>query len=189
VTTTDRTLAEIVRDTRAAVDDAMRIAACAEDEIGRAQHRTPGKAGQLYHSFRLLRPEHTLMSTEFVYRSHCREILARVAAGQDTRAATDAEIVCALHDVSLVVPPGHSTTGLYFRLWERAFPETPVTPPAGLASYEDICGQEMDGHERYLRTQLTVKDRTLDGTQCTGRHHGHPAPDCPYYPDGRRKAA
>ncbi len=54
----------------------------------------------MYHGFKLLTPSHELMGTEFVYRSHCRQILDRLAAGQDTRPGTDAEIACACADAS-----------------------------------------------------------------------------------------
>jgi hypothetical protein len=56
----------------------------AEDEIRRAQHRYRRQSDLLHHSFRLLSPTHDLMSTEFVYRSHCCELLDRVAARADT---------------------------------------------------------------------------------------------------------
>src|SRR5437016_3464821 len=69
----------------------------AEDEISKAQQRHPECADVLYHAFRLLTPSpipQQASPAEFVYRSHCRELLERVASGQDTRPATDAEIAC-----------------------------------------------------------------------------------------------
>jgi hypothetical protein len=52
----------------------------AEEEIEAARARHPQHADRLYHSFSLLQPITGLdrMRTEFVYRSHCRELLDRV---------------------------------------------------------------------------------------------------------------
>lgn len=86
----------------------------AEEEIAAAQKRHPGTSDRLYHSFMLLVPSHERMEYEPVYRSHCRELLDRVAAGGDTRIGTAAEVCCALHDVSLATPLRSSAAGLYF---------------------------------------------------------------------------
>ncbi len=56
----------------------------AEDEITQAQQRHPAKADLQWTTFKLLVPTHDLMRTEFVYRSHVRELLERVACGEDT---------------------------------------------------------------------------------------------------------
>jgi hypothetical protein len=52
----------------------------AEEEIEQARARHPQHADRIYHAFLLLRPNEALhrMQTEFVYRSHCRELLDRV---------------------------------------------------------------------------------------------------------------
>jgi hypothetical protein len=67
------------------------------------------------------------MRTEFVYRSHCRELLDRAARGEDTRPGTAAECCIALSETSLRVPLRTSAAGLYARMWTRAqFP--PAAP-------------------------------------------------------------
>jgi hypothetical protein len=158
----------------------------AEDEIEQARKLHPECADALYHAFKLLAPTAILQQArpaEFVYRSHYRELLERVASGQDTRPATDAEIACACCETSLAVPLNTAATGLYIRIWQRAFPGHRSTfkdlDDAG--HYEAIAGSAIDDLETETRRKLTVRDRTLDGEKCTGLHHGEPAPGCRFY--------
>ena len=165
----------------------------AEDEIEQAQNRHPECADSLYHAFRLLTPSAILQKTspgEFVYRSHCRELLERVADGQDTRPATDAEIACMCSEASLVTPLNTAATGLYMRIWARAFPGTrnAFTEIDDAGHYEAIAGSSIDRIEAETRRKLTITDRRLTGEDCAGRHHGVPAPDCRYYRPGAQAA-
>ena len=66
------------------------------------------------------------MGTEWVYRSHARELLTRAAADHDTRPATAAEMVLACRDISLCMPLNTTAAGLYMRLWRQAFPDHSV---------------------------------------------------------------
>lgn len=70
----------------------------AEDEIAQAVTRHPEQADAIYHSFSLLSGGDAAerMSVEAVYRAHAREILERVARGQDTRPGTAVEVVIGL---------------------------------------------------------------------------------------------
>lgn len=165
----------------------------AEDEIEKAQERHPECADALYHSFRLLTPSTILQKVrpaEFAYRSHCRELLERVAKSEDTRPATDAEVVCLYAEASQITPLNTAATGLYMRTWNRAFPGTrnAFREIDDAGHYEAIAGSSTDVCEEETRRKLTVKDRALNGEECSGRHHGKPAPDCPYYA-GDAKAA
>jgi hypothetical protein len=159
----------------------------AEDEISQAQERHPACADALYHAFRLLAPSPILQQAgpaEFVYRSHYRELLERVAAGQDTRPATDAEIACLCCEASLVAPLSTAAAGLYLRVWNRAFPghRNPFKEAADDAGhYEAIAGSRIDAIEAESRRKLTDRGRTLKDEECSGRHHGEPAPHCRYY--------
>lgn len=76
----------------------------AEDEIVQVTRRHPHVADDLFHRFSLLQPTSHRMATQFVYRSHCRELLDRVANGNDTRPGTAAEVCLALLEVSLITP-------------------------------------------------------------------------------------
>lgn len=158
----------------------------AEDEIEKSQRRHPEHADALYHSFRLLAPSAILQKArpaEFVYRSHCRELLERVAKGEDTRPATNAEIVCMCAEASQITPLNTAATGLYMRMWNRAFPgmRNAFREIDDSGHYEAIAGSGIDACEEETRRKLTVKDRTLAGEDCPGRHHGKPAPGCLYY--------
>jgi hypothetical protein len=152
----------------------------AEDEIRLAQHRHQAAADHLYHAIVVLAPTSRLMTTEFVYRSHCRELLNRIAEGDDTREATAAEVAAACSEVSLVLPLGTAGNTLYRRTWTQAFPDQPVFDAAETAHYAYVAGDRTEQLETKVRQQLRQPTRTLDGVTCPGRHFTEPRPDCPY---------
>lgn len=144
----------------------------AEDEIDKARTRHPRHADRIWHSFLLLAPTHARMATEFVYRSHCRELLDRVAAGEDTRPGTAAEICCAMSQVSLATPLRSAAAGLYMRMWQTAgFPGFPEFADAS-GHHEALQRSVIDDHEQFVRRKLTVATRRLGDIDCAGRHHG-----------------
>lgn len=148
----------------------------AEDEIKRAIRRHPDHADALYHAFSLLQPRDigTGMGTEFVYRSHVRELLERIAAGTDTRPPTAAEMCLVCAKVSLEVPLHGAAAGLYFRMWLQAFPDRPITPDqvAEQVHYERLHGTQIDEHAAMLRRKAADPNRLLADIDCAGRHHG-----------------
>lgn len=131
----------------------------AEDEISAAIVRDPSHGDAYNGSFGLLLPTETLHS-DILYRNHCRNILGRVAIGEDTRPGTDAEVLGAFSMATLVAPPGRTLTLAYARLFGRMFPER-----------DDIYGTltEHTGQERTpgdvdnliakTRRKLAVADR------------------------------
>jgi hypothetical protein len=132
----------------------------AEDEIDAAKRRHPAAVDRIWRSFLLLRPSSPLMRTEVVYRSHCRELLDRVAAGQDTRPGTAAECCLALSETSLKVPLRSSAVGLYARMWRLAgLPPAPITDLT--EHYEAIDGALIDDNEAWLRNKLRQDWRVL----------------------------
>jgi hypothetical protein len=169
---------------------AFRQIAWAEEEIEAAQGLRPNDADVFYHAFALLLPTRKNMSTEFVYRSHCRELLRRAGRGEDTRPATWAEIVCACAEASMLAPLTDTGFGTYARAWNEAhfpmpFPDMDDT----LKHVEGLHGAQIDDMLAELRRKLTVQDRTLKGASCRGTHFGEPAPKCRYYEQGNAKAA
>jgi hypothetical protein len=144
----------------------------AEDEITQAIRRHPAKADTLWHSFGLLTATNKLMATEFVYRSHCRELLERVAADEDTRPGTATEVCLVMHELSRTVPVKSSAAGLYFRMWAKAFPDQPNFAGDRLEHYEALNGSTIDDDEADMRRKLTVATRSLSDIECGGRHHG-----------------
>ena len=133
--------------------------AWAEDEIVKACERhgeEPDEQGPIWQSFMLLRPV-VQMPNEQVYRSHCRELLERVAGGKDTRPATDAEMLMTLSEFSLNRDLNGSGVGLMIRLFNRVMGDVP--------SADDLIGtvateQEIDELEQRLLRKLTQEWRT-----------------------------
>lgn len=143
----------------------------AEDELSHAIRRHPSEADALFHGFHLLAPTHDLMTTDFVYRSHCRELLGRIVAGADTRPGTAAEACCALRDCSVRASLSSPAAGLYLRMWCEAFPEQPMFADS-LPYHEMLEGSVIDTLEAATRLKLTVKNRKLRTIECSGRHNG-----------------
>jgi hypothetical protein len=146
----------------------------AEEEIRAARRRHPAAADAMYHSFSLLTPQSGLdrMATEFVFRSHCRELLNRVARGEDTRPGTAAEVCCAMMQTSMLAPLRSSAAGLYMRMWTAAgFPEIEGFAP-DLAHHEALEKTVIDEHEALVRRKVAVADRRLGNLTCQGLHHG-----------------
>jgi hypothetical protein len=141
-----------------AIDSAFLRMGWAEEEIERAGHEHPGHADRIWHSFALLEPTQELMRTEMVYRAHCREILARVVAGEDTRPGTAAECCCACCETSQRAPLHPAGVGLYMRMWQAAgFPEIDQRS----VHYEALGSEAIDEHERTLRAKLRRESRRL----------------------------
>ncbi len=144
----------------------------AEDEIERAMGRHPDQADRIYHCFGLLTPTHPLMSTEFVYRSHCAELLNRVAAEGDTRLGTAAEVCCACSDASALAPFTSEAAGLYLRMWATAgFPHIEEFDERG-SHHEALQGSQIDELERAARRKLTRVERRVGDIDCPGLHNG-----------------
>lgn len=131
----------------------------AEEEIEAAQKRHPDAVLKISDSFMLLQSTHVMMDkTEFVYRAHVRELLDRVATGEDTRPGTWTEIVCACHEVSLTMPLHGVLFGLYCRAWLRAFPGKALDV-IDATHYEALYGSQIDEIESDVRRKLTRSTR------------------------------
>ncbi|TLF54167.1 hypothetical protein FEK31_25090 [Nocardia cyriacigeorgica] len=160
----------------------------AEDEIRRGQRRHQYHRDVLHHSFGLLAPTHDLMSQELVYRSHCRELLDRIAAGADTTLATAAEAALSLVQASHAAPLNTAAFGLYVRMWKLAgFPALNALGSVEV-HYEAIAASEIDDLENWTRTKLAVRDRALTDITCRGRHHDEPV-NCRFAHATDRRAA
>jgi hypothetical protein len=137
------------------------------------------------------------VGTEFVYRSHFREILDRVAEGVDTRPGTAAEVCCLCREISLVAPLRSSAIGLYLRMWAAAFPDKPDDADRG-RHYEALRRSSIDELEALARRKLTVPERTLgleagsgpivnpfllDRSRRAGRANAHHNPLDPFKPE------
>ena len=146
----------------------------AEEEIATAMREHPTHADRLWHAQGLLCPTADELHKELLYRAHARELLARVAAGGDTRPGTAAECLAVLSRASLDAPLNSDGNGLFLRMWHAA-----GQPPldAGFedarAYHEGSHGSLIDEEEGRLRRKLTHAGRRLPARL----EHG---PACPY---------
>lgn len=179
---TTTTAETIIGDIRHGLTDVFSRIEWAEDEIDRAQKRHPDQADTLYHCFPMLCPREatgTRMSTEAVYRAHARELLERVAAGQDTRAATAVEIVIGLLEAASLAPLTHDGYALCARMWAIAGLPDIDDMTDKLGHYEAINPAGMDEQEQSARRACRDDSRKLGVIDCAGMHHGE-AVACQY---------
>lgn len=185
---TPLTLDEICRQAEADTGELLRVIEIAEEQIGAAQARHPERAALLHHAFPLLFPAVPEMTelAPFIYAGHCRELLERVAAGDDTRPGTAAEILMVMRHVSEAIPLHGPGYGFYLRMWHQACPDVPYPwpDPDGLRRevehYERMEGNRIDPAERFARQKLTCKRRVIGTPGCDGQHHGRPVAGCPF---------
>jgi len=176
-TSSDSSLAALIGAVTSELAEAFTMMDWAEDEIARATCRHPDHADVLYHAFMLLRPRDLGrgMNSELVYRAHAAELLERLATGADTRPATAAELCLVCAHVSQQAPMHGAAAGLYFRMWQTAFPHCPITADhAGQqVHYEKLYGAQIDDLEHELRAKIADPRRRLTDVDCAGMHHGH----------------
>lgn len=155
-------------------EDAFRWIAIRDAEIRAAQARHPDQADLLFHAWDLIaRP--WWMDSEAVYRAYVRELLDRVAAGEDTRPATAAEVALGCARYMMAVKPAEVVTGLVHRMWLAAFPGYPVYDDLAkqVRWYEwDVGRGKMDDLEAELRRRLRQPRRHLPARISCDRDHG-----------------
>ncbi len=181
--TTDHTaLTELLDKATRDLDPVLTQMAWAEEEISLAIERHPHAADTLHHSFTLIRPTNDRrMNAEFIYRGHCRELLDRIANGEDTRPGTAAEVAIALCEVGLATPLNDAATGLIFRMWST-FPDLDQdTIDTDLHHRESLHGDRIGEVEATVRAKTAVADREFGNPECHGWHHGDPV-QCWYGP-------
>lgn len=139
----------------------------AEEEIEAAQLRH-GEQGRspLWNSFRLLRMTNDQEWPELLFRAHCRELLDRVAAGIDTRPATDAEKISVLSAASKVAPLNSGAETLYLRLGSRMLPGIfdQIGDVLDMEAYEKVHGSQADEYEALLTHKLSQPWRRIGAT-------------------------
>jgi len=162
----------------------------AEDEIRKAQQRHPELADKIYHSFSLLSGDEaaTRMTVEAVYRAHAREILERIAAGEDTRPGTAVEVVIGLLAAAERAPLSHEGFGLCARLWIAAGLPDHDDFADKLGHIEALHADRIDSEEADARRACRNDTRRLGRIECEGMHHGEHVP-CSYAPAAKTAAA
>ncbi|WP_067665587.1 hypothetical protein [Nocardia miyunensis] len=138
-------------------------------EIAAAITHYPQDADILIAGIDLLGPTHPLMRNTDLYRSHCREILTRVAAGTDTRPGTAAEVCAVCSVTSLAAPFRAAAVGLYLRMWRMAGLPQIDGVTDDLDYYEHSVGSRIDELETMTRRRLAVATRRLPSPDRPGR--------------------
>lgn len=174
--TTTNDLTSLITTLQADLAPSLAAMNWAEDEILEATSRHPETADMLYHSFGLIK-QRDGMGMEFVYRGYARELLERVATGQDTRPGTAAEVVLVCAKTSGLAPFHTSAVGLYLRMWSKAFPDHPIHDGQAESRnhYEALRSSEIDDFEAQVRRRMTDSTRHLRDITCEGKHFGEPA--------------
>jgi len=160
-------LDSVFHDVGELIDSVLDRCFVAEEEIEAAQLRHGEQdRGPLWNSFRLLKPTHDRAWPELVYRAHCRELLDRVAAGIDTRPATDAEKISVLSAASQAAPLNSGAETLYLRIGTRLFPDIfdGIGDVLDIQAYEKIHGSRADDFEAQLERKLNQPWRRIGAT-------------------------
>lgn len=160
-------LDEVLNDVGGLIGEVFDRIGWAEEEIEAAQlrHGERGR-GPLWNSFRLLRMTNDQEWPELLFRAHCRELLDRVAAGIDTRPATDAEKISVLSAASQVAPLNSGAETLYLRLGSRMLPGIfdGIGDVLDMEAYETVHGNQADEYEALLTRKLAQPWRRIGAT-------------------------
>ena len=102
-----------------------RLMAIAEEEIAALQAAHPDRSDELFDAFLFLYSRYPFERyLDDLYRAHCRELLARIIAGEDTRPATNAELLVVMFEHSWQsTGPNRLSGGLAILLLTRTLPQ------------------------------------------------------------------
>jgi hypothetical protein len=135
-----------------ALDTVFNAMEIAEDEIDRAMRLYPESKNAIWNAFKMLQmPAIFRGKSDKLYRAYCRELLARVAKGEDVRPATDAELIVNIAEASLAAPPTRTAGYLYMTLFHKIF---------GSEAYDDLG---LDDGAKYMIVPQSAVDE-LHGT-------------------------
>jgi hypothetical protein len=92
-----------------------------------------------------------------LYDHHAGELIERVLAGQDTRPATDAELIAHLAAMAAKSPLRPAAVCLYTRLFKRVFPHVK------LDEYDmSLYDRDADELDALMRSKLAWAERVFD---------------------------
>jgi len=140
------------------VGDQMQRIILAEGEIRAAQQRHPEAANRINRAFMLCaKGSVALRAPERAFLLHVRELLDRVAAREDTRPATDGELIAVFSMASQVCPLQLDAASAYVKLGRKHG----LLEDDGVVLPESYPGAIDDTIAR-LRAQWAVPDRVLE---------------------------
>lgn len=144
-------------DKTGAFANAFEKMAIAEREILRACRAYPKARTRIWNAFGVLVPGGLSGLADAVYRHHCRELLTRVARGEDLRPGTRAEI-CAMISKMTLVTRLHRDVELFgLIISNEIFPGRDLLVEGVRAEYPDA----IDEIEAEFRRKLAKPDRRL----------------------------
>lgn len=138
--------------------------AIAEEEIRRAKQVHPEHSEDMEKAFILLKRTDVLKSEE-LYRRHMREILKRVANGQDCRLATKAEVLASLSEFSLQQVVNKAGSLVMAQLMETVMGDVAgvldvVSGLRASAGREEYAGETREAIA-HLQQKVTDKERVF----------------------------
>ena len=140
------------------IQHAFELMKIAEDEITDACRRCPEARKRIWNSFKLLDPGELSALSDDVYRHHCREMLARVADGKDTRPGTRAEICAMISKMTLATRLHRDVEILGLRISDSIFPNHGLLD--GRSEREDYEGSIAEVEREFCR-KLARPERVL----------------------------
>ncbi len=133
----------------------------AEREIEEAQERHPDQSELMWGVFGQLMPTSPLrgVRADWLYASHCRELLDRKADGGEMRLPTFAEMAGTMSDVSERGPLTHGQGRLYLRVFSAAADVIGQEIPDDVRAVDDPEQDELEAG-REIRAELVkvIKD-------------------------------
>jgi hypothetical protein len=109
-------------DFMGAVNGLFKLMEYAEDEIAKAQEQHAEHADLIWHTFCILGPGSYPFDKRLpaLYRSHCRELIARATQGEDMAAPTIAELLIGVMHFFTFAAPGHAGACVATYLYKHA---------------------------------------------------------------------
>jgi len=144
----------------------FRMMEIAEDVLDEFQAKYPEHRDVIHNSFSVLRPSRYLSSAPLkLYRIYAEELVQRIVDGDDLNLGTDAELLIAFKEMSLVAPLHAEAATAYARLFNKHFPG--VVNAKGVTDYEQYPGSieeryaEMRKKLASQRSRPTNKPKTV----------------------------
>lgn len=143
----------------------------AEDQLYMGYGRYPDRAQVIDRVFPALYSTQVIRTAGYnTYLAHIRELINRVGEGnEDLTTATDAEVIAAIHGISLITPTKPFVGRGYWYLFQRIFPRQAKVLAGDMEIFEmpkwDYDKEQVFDFIGGLRKKLTVKDRALSDSE------------------------
>jgi len=134
----------------------------AQEEVQRATEMHPESADRIKYNLGVTMPPPVMIAVNTkVYRHHVRELLQRIVDGEDTRPATDAELLANLTVLQSITPPLNlKATRLFIHLGQKLgfLSDHPHDSILNELSEKELA--DFEAHYLESRMNLMVRNRT-----------------------------